>query len=74
MPEKEKKPNIIYILADDMGYGDISAFNENCPFITRTWTGCAKEECGSQTPTPLRPYVPLPGMVCSPAGTTGVPC
>lgn len=29
-----KKPNVIYILADDMGYGDISAFNENCPFTT----------------------------------------
>lgn len=30
----KKKPNVIYILADDMGYGDISAFNENCPFQT----------------------------------------
>ena len=29
-----KKPNLIYILADDMGYGDISAFNENCGFRT----------------------------------------
>lgn len=29
-----KKPNLIYILADDMGYGDISAFNENCGFVT----------------------------------------
>ncbi len=29
-----KKPNIIYILADDMGYGDISALNENSAFIT----------------------------------------
>ena len=29
-----QKPNVIYILADDMGYGDISAFNENCPFKT----------------------------------------
>lgn len=29
-----RKPNIIYILADDMGYGDISAYNENCPFET----------------------------------------
>lgn len=29
-----QKPNVIYILADDMGYGDISSFNENCPFTT----------------------------------------
>ena len=27
--ENQKKPNIIYILADDMGYGDISALNQN---------------------------------------------
>ncbi|MDY3997593.1 MAG: arylsulfatase [Blautia sp.] len=29
-----RKPNVIYMLADDMGYGDISAFNEMCPFTT----------------------------------------
>ena len=27
--KEAKKPNIIYVLADDLGYGDISSFNEN---------------------------------------------
>ena len=34
MKNPKKRPNLIYILADDMGYGDISAYNENCPFQT----------------------------------------
>ena len=28
-------PNIIFILADDMGYGDVSAFNEHSGITTR---------------------------------------
>ena len=29
-----KKPNLIYILADDMGYGDLSCLNEHAQFKT----------------------------------------
>ncbi len=34
MAEARTKPNVVYILSDDMGYGDISANNQNCPFHT----------------------------------------
>ncbi|MBI9094064.1 MAG: arylsulfatase [Sphaerochaeta sp.] len=36
------KPNIIYILADDLGYGDVSANNGNCPFETPAFDSLAK--------------------------------
>ena len=32
--KEEKLPNIIFILADDMGYGDVSALNENSKIQT----------------------------------------
>ena len=28
LPKKEKQPNIIYILADDLGYGDLSSYGQ----------------------------------------------
>ena len=38
-----KKTNIIFILADDMGYGDVSCLNENCVFETPNLDRLAKE-------------------------------
>ena len=35
------KPNVIYILADDMGYGDVSALNENAAFQTPNYDSMA---------------------------------
>jgi arylsulfatase A len=39
----QKKPNIIYILADDLGYGDISSFNENSGIRTPNLDRMASE-------------------------------
>ena len=30
----QKSPNIVYILADDMGVGDVGAYNKDCKFPT----------------------------------------
>ena len=44
--KKTSKPNIVFILADDLGYGDISSFNENSkiqtPFIDKLAAGGVK--------------------------------
>lgn len=41
-PSEETPPNIVYILADDLGYGDISALNEHSKLITPHVDGMAK--------------------------------
>lgn len=39
----QDKPNIIFILADDMGYGDVSAFNTNGKIFTENLDQLASE-------------------------------
>jgi len=39
----QRKPNIIYILADDLGYGDVSSLNEKSKLNTIHIDGLAKE-------------------------------
>ncbi len=39
----KQKPNIVYILSDDMGYGDISALNEHCAFQTPNFDAIARQ-------------------------------
>lgn len=41
--EEIKKPNIVIILADDMGYGDVKAFNKNSSIPTPNLDELAKE-------------------------------
>ncbi len=41
--QKERKPNIIYILADDLGLGDVGAFNSEGKILTPNLDKLAKE-------------------------------
>ena len=42
-PQEQKKPNIVFIFADDMGYGDVSALNENSKIQTTNIDRIASE-------------------------------
>ncbi|MDP6042367.1 MAG: arylsulfatase, partial [Candidatus Latescibacteria bacterium] len=64
---KENKPNIIYILADDMGYGDMGCNNPDCKIPTPNLNRLAEEgmrftdaHAGSSICTPSR-YAVLTG-------------
>ncbi len=56
-------PNIVVIFADDLGYGDLGCFNDNCPFKTPNIDRMATE--GAQLTSF---YVPTP--YCAPSRGT----
>lgn len=57
--KENKQPNIVYILADDLGYGDIGAFNKGGKIITPEIDNLAKEGM-------LFTDAHSPSAVCSP--------
>jgi len=68
---RSEEPNIIIILADDMGIDSVAALNEKCgietPNLDRLVAG------GSRLPMPIRvpPSARPPAMAFSPAVTRG---
>ena len=58
-----KRPNIILIFADDLGYGDVGCFNQDCPFKTPNLDRMAAE--GARLTSF---YVPTP--YCAPSRGT----
>jgi arylsulfatase A-like enzyme len=68
--QKTSKPNIVYILADDLGYGDMSCLNKNSKIHTPNIDQLAKKgmiftdaHSGSAVCTPTR-YGILTGRYC----------
>src|SRR6056297_2512738 len=64
------KPNLVYIFADDMGYGDVSCLNENAAFKTPSLDRlaaqgmrCTDAHSSSAVCTPSR-YSVLTGRYC----------
>lgn len=63
VPTKSKAPNVVFIYADDLGYGDLQCYgakNVKTPNVNQL----ANQESFSQTPTPLPQPAPPPATPC----------
>ena len=68
---KDKKPNVVFILADDLGYGDLSCYGQEkfeTPNIDKlAQSGMRFTQCYSGT------TVSAPSRSCLLTGTAGIP-
>ena len=67
------QPNIVVILCDDLGYGDVKANSPACKIATPHMDRIAREGVRfTDAHTPSTVCSP-PAMACSPAAITGAP-
>ncbi len=64
-------PNVVIILADDLGYGDVGANNPDSKIPTPAMDRVAAE--GMRFTDGHSPSAPRPGTRSSPAATVGAP-